>query len=272
MAIGIVVAGASGRMGRMLCEVVRASPEAKLVGVTEAPGSPWAGRDLGEALGGAPIGVPVTDDPIEVVKDAQAVIDFTTPAATVAMAELTAQARAVHVVGTTGLSEDDVAALGRTARHAPVIRAGNMSLGVNLLTQVVRQVAAALGEEYDVEVVETHHRMKVDAPSGTALMLGEAAAEGRGVALGDVADRGRGGITGARAVGAIGFHAIRGGDVVGDHEVIFAGPGERVVIGHRATDRTVFARGALRAALWGQGVGPGEYDMLDVLGLAPTRA
>ncbi|WP_308917055.1 4-hydroxy-tetrahydrodipicolinate reductase [Jannaschia sp. LMIT008] len=267
MSIGIVVAGASGRMGRMLCEVVAASDGAHLVGATEGPGHPWAGRDLAQVAPGLPAGVPVTDDPIEVVRAAQAVIDFTTPAATVAMAELTAQARAVHVVGTTGLSEADIAALGRTAHHAPVIRAGNMSLGVNLLTTLVRQVAAALGDDYDVEIVESHHRHKVDAPSGTALMLGQAAADGRGVALDDVADRARDGATGARTHGAIGFHAIRGGDVVGEHEVIFAAEGERITLGHKASDRTVFARGALRAALWGQDKGPGAYDMLDVLGL-----
>ncbi|MEM8825016.1 MAG: 4-hydroxy-tetrahydrodipicolinate reductase, partial [Pseudomonadota bacterium] len=200
-------------------------------------------------------------------RHAQAVIDFTTPAATVAMSELTAQARAVHVVGTTGLTPDDIAALDRAGHHATIIRAGNMSLGVNLLTQLVRQVSAALGEDYDIEVVETHHRHKVDAPSGTALMLGQAAAEGRGVALDDVSDRARDGITGARGRGKIGFHAIRGGDVIGDHDVIFAADGERIVLRHLATDRSVFARGALRAALWGQDKGSGTFDMLDVLGL-----
>ena len=256
--MNIVVAGGAGRMGRVLCDLVRDSDAATLIGVTVEPGTTWTGPDPG---------APVTDDPIEVVKDAHAVIDFTTPAATVAMAELTAQARAVHVVGTTGLSEDDIAALGRTARHAPVVRAGNMSLGVNLLTDLVRQAAAALGDDYDVEVVEMHHRHKVDAPSGTALMLGQAAAGGRGVDLDAVADRGRDGITGARGRGAIGFAAIRGGDVVGDHDVILAGPGERLILSHRATSREVFARGALRAALWGQGRPPGEYDMRDVLGL-----
>jgi 4-hydroxy-tetrahydrodipicolinate reductase len=267
MTTGIVVMGGSGRMGRMLCEVVAASDDARLIGVTEAPGHPWVRRDLGEALGGAANGVPVTDDPIEVVRQAQAVIDFTTPAATLAMSEMTAQARAVHVIGTTGLSEDDLAVLDRAARHATIVRAGNMSLGVNLLTQLVREVAGALGDEFDVEVVEAHHRHKVDAPSGTALMLGEAAAEGRGVALDAVADRGRDGITGPRGRGRIGFHAVRGGDVVGEHDVIFAGDGERIVLRHVASDRTVFARGALRAALWGQGRGPGAFDMLDVLGL-----
>ena len=265
--MGIVVMGGSGRMGRMLCDLVARTEGARLVGVTEAPGQPWAGRDLGEAVGGGATGVPVTDDPIEVVARAQAVIDFTTPAATVAMSELTAQARAVHVIGTTGLSEKDAAVLDRAARHATIVRAGNMSLGVNLLTQVVRQVAASLDADYDIEIVESHHRHKVDAPSGTALMLGEAAAEGRGVRLGDVSDRGRDGITGERARGAIGFHAIRGGDVIGEHDVIFAGGGERITLRHQATDRTVFARGAVKAALWGRDKGPGAFDMLDVLGL-----
>ena len=263
----VVVAGASGRMGRVLCALVREAADLELVGGTVEPGHDWAGRDLGEAMGAGAWGVPLTDDPLEVVARARAVIDFTAPAATVALSELCAQARAVHVVGTTGLSEADVAALDRAARHAVVVRAGNMSLGVNLLTQVVRDVARALGEAFDVEVVEAHHRHKVDAPSGTALMLGEAAAEGRGVALEAVADRGRDGITGARAPGAIGFHAIRGGDVVGDHEVIFAGDGERVIVGHKASDRTVFARGALRAVRWGVEQAPGHYDMIDVLGM-----
>ena len=194
-------------------------------------------------------------------------IDFTTPAATVEHAGLAAQARLVHVIGTTGLEPDDLARIAAAARHAVVVRAGNMSLGVNLLVQLTRKVAAALDEDFDIEVVEAHHRMKVDAPSGTALMLGEAAAEGRGVALESAADRGRDGITGPRRRGAIGFHAIRGGDVVGEHDVIFAADGERVVLRHLATDRGIFARGALRAALWGLDKKPGEYTMIDVLGL-----
>ena len=264
---GIVVMGGSGRMGRMLCDLILASDAARLVGVTEAPGHAWAGRDLGEVTGGAANGVPVTDDAWSVVEGAQAVIDFTTPRATVAMAALCARAGAAHVVGTTGLSEDDIAAVDAAGRETVVVRAGNMSLGVNLLTQLVRQVAASLGPDYDIEIVEAHHRHKVDAPSGTALMLGEAAAAGRGVALRDVADRGRDGMTGARARGAIGFHAVRGGDVVGEHDVIFAADGERIVLRHLASDRSVFARGAIRAALWAQGRAAGAYDMLDVLGL-----
>jgi 4-hydroxy-tetrahydrodipicolinate reductase len=171
------------------------------------------------------------------------------------------------VIGTTGLSADDIAKLDAAARHATIVRAGNMSLGVNLLVQLTRQVAQALGEEFDIEIIEAHHHHKVDAPSGTALMLGEAAAQGRGVSLDAVSDRGRDGITGARQQGHIGFSAIRGGDIVGEHDVLFAGAGERIVLRHVATDRRLFARGALKAAIWGQGRGPGAFDMLDVLGL-----
>jgi len=264
---GIVINGASGRMGQMLVKLVSESPAARLVGALERPGHDWLGQDIGEAMGGAALGVSVTDDPLDAMAKAQAVIDFTAPAATVALAGLAAQARAVHVIGTTGLRGDDIARLDAAARHATIIRAGNMSLGVNLLVQLTRKVAEALDEAFDVEIVEAHHRHKVDAPSGTALMLGEAAAEGRRVQLDRVADRGRDGITGERKDGHIGFSAIRGGDIVGEHDVIFAGPGERVVLRHVATDRAIFARGALKAALWGIGRHPGNYDMIDVLGL-----
>ncbi len=264
---GIVINGASGRMGQMLVKLVDESPAARLVGALERPGHDWIGQDIGTAMGGPAMGVTVTDDALEAMAKAQAVIDFTAPAATVALAGLAAQARAVHVIGTTGLRGDDLAKLDAAARHATIIRAGNMSLGVNLLVQLTRKVAQALDEAFDIEVVEAHHRHKVDAPSGTALMLGEAAAEGRGVQLDRVADRGRDGITGAREDGHIGFSAIRGGDIVGEHDVIFAGPGERVILRHVATDRAIFARGALKAALWGIGRHPGSYDMVDVLGL-----
>lgn len=263
----IAVVGASGRMGQMLIKSVLASDKAVLSGVTERSGHEWVGLDLGVCMGGSENGVVVSDDPLEVFARSQAVIDFTRPAASVEHAELTAQARAVHVIGTTGFNEDELAAIKRAARHTPIIRAGNMSLGVNLLTRLTQKVAAALDEDFDIEVIEAHHRYKVDAPSGTALMLGQAAADGRGVSLDNVADRGRDGITGERKKGDIGFHAIRGGDVVGEHDVIFAADGERIVLRHLATDRNVFARGALKAALWGQGKDPGEYDMVDVLGL-----
>jgi 4-hydroxy-tetrahydrodipicolinate reductase len=195
------------------------------------------------------------------------VIDFTAPAATVDFAALAAQARAVHVVGTTGLEAAHHAKLDAAARHAVVVQAGNMSLGVNLLTRLTQKVAAALDADWDIEVIEAHHRMKVDAPSGTALMLGQAAADGRGVSLDAARVSGRDGITGVRDRGSIGFSAIRGGDIVGEHDVLFAGEGERIILRHVATDRTIFARGALRAALWGQGQKPGRYDMMDVLGL-----
>ncbi len=264
---GIVVMGASGRMGQMLIKEVLASDKARLVGALDRPGHDWVGRDIGECMGGQSVGVMVSDDALETMAKAQAVIDFTAPAATVDMAEIAAQARAVHVIGTTGLTEEDLAKLKLAARHSTIIRAGNMSLGVNLLTLLTKKIAAALDEDYDIEIIEAHHRHKVDAPSGTALMLGEAAAEGRGVHLAEVADRGRDGITGARTRGAIGFHAIRGGDIVGEHDVLFAADGERITLRHVASDRSVFARGALKAALWGQNQKPGEYDMLDVLGL-----
>ena len=264
---GIVVTGAAGRMGRMLAEVIIESANARLVGALEQPGHDWIGRDLGEAQGGAALGVIVEDGPLPALARAHAVVDFTAPAATVALAALAAQARVVHVIGTTGMTSDDIEKLEPAARHAVIVRAGNMSLGVNLLMGLTRRVAAALGEEFDVEVIEAHHRHKVDAPSGTALMLGEAAAEGRGVELATARESGRDGITGARAPGAIGFSAVRGGDIVGEHEVLFAGDGERIKISHIATDRRLFARGALRAALWGLDQKPGQYSMTDVLGL-----
>jgi len=264
---GIVVTGASGRMGQMLIQTIQDSDRARLSGAVERKGHSWVGQDVGSAMGGAPLGVTVADDPLEAFATAQAVIDFTAPAATLEFAALAAQARAVHVIGTTGMSDDEIAQLKPAGRHATIIRAGNMSLGVNLLVQLTKQVAAALDEDFDIEVIESHHNQKVDAPSGTALMLGEAAAEGRGVDLNAVSDRARDGITGKREVGHIGFSAIRGGDIVGEHDVMFAGAGERIILRHVASDRALFARGALKAALWGLGRKPGEYDMLDVLGL-----
>ena len=264
---GIVVTGASGRMGRMLVGTIADSGKARLAGCIERSGHPWIGRDIGECLGGAPLGTLVTDDALEAFAGAQGVVDFTAPAATVDFAALAAQARLVHVIGTTGLEPADLEKIEAASRHAVIVRAGNMSLGVNLLVRLTQKVAAALDADWDIEVVEAHHRMKVDAPSGTALMLGRAAAEGRGVRLEDAMVSGRDGITGARERGSIGFSAIRGGDVVGEHDVIFATEGERVVLRHLATDRAIFARGALRAVLWGQGRKPGHYDMMDVLGL-----
>ena len=263
----LVINGVSGRMGRMLVQVIAANPQTRLGGALERPGHAWIGRDLGEALGCAPMGVIVTDSAPAALAQARAVIDFTAPAATVALATQAADAGVPHIVGTTGFSDAELAALALQARRNTMVRAGNMSLGVNLLVALTRKVAQALDADYDIEIVEAHHRHKVDAPSGTALMLGQAAAEGRGVALKDMADRGRDGITGARARGHIGFAAIRGGDIVGEHDVIFAAEGERIVLRHLASDRAVFARGALKAALWAQGKPAGEYDMMQVLGL-----
>ncbi|MEZ5911296.1 MAG: 4-hydroxy-tetrahydrodipicolinate reductase [Paracoccaceae bacterium] len=263
---GVVVTGASGRMGQTLIRMILGSDKLRLVGCLERPGHGWIGQDVGTAMGGAAAGVAVEDDPLDAFARAQAVIDFTAPEASLGYAALAAQARAVHVIGTTGMSEEQVAQLKPAARHAVIIRAGNMSLGVNLLVQVTRQVARALDADWDIEVVEAHHRMKVDAPSGTALMLGQAAAEGRGIALADVRDAAREGITGARERGHIGFSAIRGGDIVGEHDVIFAADGERVILRHIATDRALFARAAAARGALGQGQKPGEYSMADVPG------
>lgn len=266
-AIKVVVTGATGRMGQMLVREIAAHPQLQLVGAIERAGNAQLGRDIGTVLGGAAMGVVVSDDALEVFAKAQAVIDFTAPEATVEFAALAAQARLVHVVGTTGLQPSHHAKLDAAARHAVIIQAGNMSLGVNLLTKMTQQVAAALGDGWDIEIVEAHHNKKVDAPSGTALMLGQAAAQGRGVDLAAYMESGRDGITGARGQGNIGFSAIRGGDIVGEHDVIFAAAGERIVLRHIASDRAIFARGALQAAIWGQGQKPARYDMMDVLGI-----
>jgi 4-hydroxy-tetrahydrodipicolinate reductase len=241
---------------------------ATLVGALEHDGSKALGQDVGVLAGIGEIGVPVSANPLETLVKADGVVDFTSPASTVQLAGLAAQARIVHVIGTTGLSAQDIEKIDAASRHAIIIRSGNMSLGVNLLAALVKKVAATLGEDYDIEIVEMHHRMKVDAPSGTALMMGEAAAAGRGVKLADVSARGRDGHTGARKDGDIGFASLRGGTVVGDHDAIFAGPGERLVLSHKAEDRGIFARGAVRAMLWGKDQKPGHYSMADVLGLS----
>ena len=265
--IAICVNGVSGRMGRMLVQVINASDRARVATALERPGHPWIGRDLGEMLGGTATGVIVRDSLAEGLTGVQAVIDFTAPAATLALAEAAANAGVAHVIGTTGFKPEDLAQIAQIAQRGIIVRAGNMSLGVNLLVALTRKVAAALDSDYDIEVIEAHHRHKVDAPSGTALMLGEAAAQGRGVALDTVQTRARDGLTGPRPKGAIGFSVIRGGDIVGEHDVMFAADGERITLRHVASDRGVFARGALKAALWAQGRAPGEYDMMAVLGL-----
>src|SRR5437868_10575237 len=265
--IRITVAGASGRMGRTLIRALAEADDLRLVFALERAGHPEIGQDVG-ALSGLPLlGVPVSDDARAALKSSDAVLDFTAPAASVALAETAAQARIVHVIGTTGYSADDMARVTAAARRAVIVKSGNMSLGVNLLAALVRQAAKAL-PNYDIEIVEMQHRMKVDAVSWTALLLGEAAAQGRGIALAQHQLRAREGDTGARPDGAIGFASLRGGTVVGDHVVTLAGPFERIELGHRAEDRMIFARGALAAARWGQGQKPGLYSMNDVLGLS----
>ena len=266
MKIGVV--GASGRMGLALVRQLAATDGCQLAGATERPGAATLGRDVGELSGLGPNGVKITDDPLPLFAAAEAVIDFTAPAATLAHAKLAAQGKCIHVIGTTGLEAEHLAAIASAARHTAVVRSANMSLGVNLVVQLTRQVAAMLDPDFDIEIVEMHHRMKVDAPSGTALALGEAAAAGRGVQLDAVADRGRDGITGARTRGHIGFASLRGGNVVGDHTVVFAADNERIELTHKAGDRALFARGAVRAALWARGKPPGLYGMADVLGFS----
>ena len=263
----LVVVGAAGRMGRALVRLIEETPGAVLCGALERAGSLALGEDAGVLAGCRRADVIVSDDALPLVVEADGILDFSSPATSVALAGLAAQARIVHVIGTTGFGADDHAKLAAAARHATIVRSGNMSLGVNLLAGLARQAAKALGESFDIEIVEMHHRMKVDAPSGTALLLGEAAAEGLGVSLDTHAVRGRDGVTGARTSGTIGFAALRGGTVIGDHSVVFAGEGERIELSHRAEDRAIFARGALKAALWARGRKPGLYSMANVLGL-----
>lgn len=264
----IVIAGAGGRMGRTLLRAIHEVPGFALAGAVDREGAAEIGADTGRLVGLPPSGKKVTSDALPLVAQADAIIDFTTPASTVALAALAAQARIVHVIGTTGMSKEDDAKLEAAARHAAIVKSGNMSLGVNLLAALVKKAAAALGPEFDIEILEMHHNRKVDAPSGTGLLLGEAAAEGRKIELDKHAVRSRDGHTGARRVGDIGFATLRGGTVVGDHTVIFAGPSERIELSHKAEDRMIFARGALAAARWGKGKKPGIYSMADVLGLS----
>ncbi len=267
--MGLVVMGAAGRMGQTLIRAVHSIDGARVVGAIERPQSPLLGKDAGETAGVGRIGVAITDDPLPAFATADGVLDFTNPAASVEFAGYAAQARIVHVIGTTGCGSEDDAKIAAAARHATIVKSGNMSMGVNLLAVLVREAAATLdAEDFDIEILEMHHRNKVDAPSGTALLLGEAAAEGRGIDLGQSSVRVRDGHTGAREAGSIGFATLRGGSVVGEHSVILAGAGERVVLSHHAEDRAIFARGAVKAALWARGRKPGLYSMLDVLGLA----
>ena len=263
----LVVAGAGGRMGRTLVKAIADAKGFTLSGALEDARSPLIGWDAGTLAGTPENGVKLAGDAAPLLAKADAIIDFTAPAATVAFAELAARSGKVHVIGTTGLSAADEDKVKAAAQRAVIVKSGNMSLGVNLLAALTRRVAKTLDNSFDVEILEMHHNQKVDAPSGTALMLGRAAAEGRGIALDQHAVRAREGHTGARRAGDIGFATLRGGSVVGEHSVIFAGPAERLELTHKAEDRMIFARGALHAALWARAQKPGLYSMADVLGL-----
>jgi 4-hydroxy-tetrahydrodipicolinate reductase len=263
----LVIAGAGGRMGRTLLRAIHEVPGFALAGAVDRQGAAEIGADTGTLAGLSPSGIKVTSDASPLVGQADAIIDFTSPDSSIALAGLAAGAGIVHVIGTTGMSKEDDAKLEAAARQATIVKSGNMSLGVNLLAALVKRAAASLGPEFDIEILEIHHNRKVDAPSGTGLLLGKAAADGRKIDLEKHSVRSRDGHTGARRVGDIGFATLRGGTVVGDHTVIFAGPSERIELTHKAEDRMIFARGALAAAKWGKGKKPGMYSMADVLGL-----
>lgn len=263
----LAIAGAAGRMGRVLARVIMETPRAELAGALEQPDSSHIGEDIGVLAGLGTCGIRITSDAISLIAKVDGIVDFTVPAASLALSELAAQARIVHVIGTTGIDEAGESRIRAAARHARIVKSGNMSLGVNLLAALVRRAAASLGEEFDIEIAEMHHRHKVDAPSGTALLLGQAAARGRNLDLAKSSVRSRDGHTGARVSGTVGFASLRGGSVVGDHSVIFAGPSERIEMSHRAESRDIFALGAVKAALWAMDRKPGLYSMMDVLGL-----
>lgn len=263
----LVVAGAGGRMGRTLIRALAEIDGVTLAGAFEAEGSAVIGRDSGELAGIGANAIPVTTDPESLLAKADGLIDFTIPAATLSLAELTARRGCVHVIGTTGMTEGDEKTLLAAAQRAIIVKSGNMSLGVNLLGALTKRVAKTLGEDFDIEILEMHHNKKIDAPSGTALLLGQAAAQGRGIDLSKRSVRSRDGHTGARKAGDIGFATLRGGTVIGEHSVIFAGHDERIELTHKAADRMIFARGALRAAMWARSQKPGFYSMMDVLGL-----
>ncbi|WP_434733344.1 4-hydroxy-tetrahydrodipicolinate reductase [Rhizobium sp. YTUHZ044] len=268
-AMELVVVGAAGRMGQTLIRLIHSMEGVMLHAAVERAGSPFVGKDAGEIAGLGPTGVIIGDDPLQAFLHAEGVLDFTAPAATVEFSGLAAQARIVHVIGTTGCSTEDNAKIAAAARHARVVKSGNMSLGVNLLSVLAEQAARALDPaDWDIEILEMHHKHKVDAPSGTALLFGEAAAKGRSIDLASKSVRVRDGHTGAREVGTIGFATLRGGSVIGEHSVLFAGEGEIVTLSHSAADRSIFARGAIKAALWARDKKPGFYSMLDVLGLS----
>ena len=267
MTLKLAIAGAAGRMGRELARIVHEAKGCQISGGLEAPGSPHVGADYGELIGIGKNGVIISDKPETVLAACDGIIDFTIAPATMNLLKLTTLHKKIHVIGTTGIDAAGDEAIKTAAKQTVIMKTGNYSLGVNMLAALVKKAAATLGQEFDIEVLEMHHRHKVDAPSGTAFMLGKAAADGRQINLAENSVRSRDGVTGARRSGDIGFATLRGGSVVGDHTVIFAGAGERLELRHVAENRELFARGAVKAALWCAGQKPGLYNMNDVLGL-----
>jgi 4-hydroxy-tetrahydrodipicolinate reductase len=251
----------------MLVAAIAASDGCALAGGCAKPGSGYVNQDIGELTGVGRLGISVGDNAEKLIRDSDVVIEFTTPAATATHAARAAELGKPVVIGTTGLATEETEAVRQAARSVPIVWAPNMSLGINLLLGLVEDVARRLGPDWDVEIMEMHHRGKLDAPSGTALALGRAAAAGRKMMLEEVQQRGRDGITGPRRTGDIGFAALRGGDAVGDHHVVFAGAGERLELTHRATSRSIYAKGAVEAARWVLGRPPGLYGLKEVLGL-----
>ena len=262
----VIIGGASGRMGRMLVRATNDMQDAELVGATDRADAEWLGRDAGDLAGVGRLGVTLTDD-ADALPEADVLIDFTTPEASLSHARLAAARGMGMVIGTTGHAPEQLHELKHILSASPVVMAANFSVGVNLALQLIRRAASVLGEEYDAEIFEAHHRHKKDAPSGTALAMGRALAEGRDVSLEDAAVYAREGMTGERKPGGIGFSVMRAGAIVGEHKAMFVSDEERVEINHIASDRMVFARGALRAATWLSGRDAGWYGMREVLGL-----
>ncbi|EJF82920.1 4-hydroxy-tetrahydrodipicolinate reductase [Candidatus Bartonella washoeensis] len=264
----LTVVGANGRMGRELITAIRCRKDVELCAVLVRKGSPFVDKDASTLIGSDFLNIRITDDPENAFSNTDGILDFSQPQASILYANYAAQKGLVHIIGTTGFSKTEEAQIADLAKYTTIVKSGNMSLGINLLANFIKKAAKALdADEFDIEIYEMHHASKVDAPSGTALLLGQAAAEGRNIMLKNVSVSGRNGYTGKREKGTIGFACSRGGTVVGDHSVTFAGSNERIVFSHVAQERSTFANGALKAALWAKNHENGLYSMLDVLGL-----
>ncbi|MCZ2328761.1 4-hydroxy-tetrahydrodipicolinate reductase [Bartonella sp. F02] len=264
----LTVVGANGRMGRELIAALQKSKDAELNAALVRKGSPLIGKDVGVLIDSNSLGIQITDNLEDAFSHTDGIIDFSQPQASLLYANYAAQKGLVHIIGTTGFNKKEDAQIADFAKHTTIVKSGNMSLGVNLLASLVKKAAKVLEpDDFDIEIYEMHHAEKIDAPSGTALLLGNAAAEGRNVTLKDVSVSGRNGYTGKREKGTIGFACSRGGTVIGDHSVTFAGSNERIVLSHSAQKRSIFAHGALKAASWAKNRKSGLYSMLDVLGL-----